>query len=168
MPRSTGLPARPLEDRLVGGVCAALSRRYGIDPTLLRLAFLLLALANGLGLLLYGAAWLMLPVEGSRAGTPASVLRENLHRASGAFSSAGVRAQRAWGQSRSNAWPRPLDRRWIALALVAAGATSLLYSFGLFSWMTTPRLFGLALIAAGVGALITLNSSSDGGRRHMR
>ena len=47
--------------RLLGGVAAALGSHLGISRWLVRLAFLALAPFGGLGLLLYGAFWLVLP-----------------------------------------------------------------------------------------------------------
>ena len=49
------------DDRWLGGVAAGLAQRLGIDPALIRSAFLLLTLAGGLGLILYGLAWILLP-----------------------------------------------------------------------------------------------------------
>lgn len=48
-------------DRWAAGVCAALGRRLGLDPLVVRAAFLLLTLLGGIGLLLYGLGWALLP-----------------------------------------------------------------------------------------------------------
>ncbi|MDD7938611.1 PspC domain-containing protein [Actinomycetospora lutea] len=53
-------PARLKEDRKIGGVCAAIARRYAIDPTLVRVAFVVSAF-YGFGLLVYLAGMLVLP-----------------------------------------------------------------------------------------------------------
>ena len=44
-------------DRVLAGVCGGLAGRLGVDPTLVRLVFALLALAGGAGILLYLALW---------------------------------------------------------------------------------------------------------------
>jgi signal transduction histidine kinase len=44
-------------DRVVAGVCGGLAARLGVDATLVRLVFALLALAGGAGILLYFALW---------------------------------------------------------------------------------------------------------------
>jgi phage shock protein C len=50
---------------MIAGVCGGLGRYLGIDSTLVRLFFLLLALAgNGLGLLVYFLLWFIMPLEG--------------------------------------------------------------------------------------------------------
>jgi signal transduction histidine kinase len=44
-------------DRVVAGVCGGVADALGVDPTLVRLVFALLALAGGAGILLYFALW---------------------------------------------------------------------------------------------------------------
>jgi phage shock protein C len=55
---------RSRDDRVIGGVCGGLGRYFGIDPVILRIAFVLLLLAGGAGLLLYVIAWIAIPEEG--------------------------------------------------------------------------------------------------------
>jgi signal transduction histidine kinase len=53
---------------MVGGVCAALARRFRIDPALVRVGFVILALAGvGVGLAVYVLSWLFIPLEGERS-----------------------------------------------------------------------------------------------------
>jgi signal transduction histidine kinase len=57
-------PAPLRRDRahgVVGGVCAGLGRRLGIDPLILRIGFVVAAGAGGLGVILYALAWALLP-----------------------------------------------------------------------------------------------------------
>ena len=51
------------DGRLVAGVCVGLAAYFGIDPTLVRLAFVFLTVFGGLGVLLYLGAWLVIPDE---------------------------------------------------------------------------------------------------------
>jgi signal transduction histidine kinase len=50
----------------VGGVCAGIARRYGIDPALVRLAFVVATAAGGFGIALYALAWLVMPAGEAR------------------------------------------------------------------------------------------------------
>jgi phage shock protein PspC (stress-responsive transcriptional regulator) len=54
---------RPADDRVVAGVCSGLARYFGLDPLVYRVAFAALVLLGGSGLLLYAAAWLVIPDE---------------------------------------------------------------------------------------------------------
>jgi phage shock protein PspC (stress-responsive transcriptional regulator) len=52
------------QGRIVAGVCAGLGAYFGIDVNLVRLAFGVLTVFYGFGILLYLIAWLILPEEG--------------------------------------------------------------------------------------------------------
>jgi phage shock protein C len=59
---------RPREERLLGGVCAGLGRRFGIGPWMARLLFvLLLMVIPGSQLLIYPVLWILMPAEESLA-----------------------------------------------------------------------------------------------------
>lgn len=52
---------RRSEDGWLGGVCAGLAARLGLDPLVIRALFAVLGLALGIGVLIYLAAWLLVP-----------------------------------------------------------------------------------------------------------
>jgi phage shock protein PspC (stress-responsive transcriptional regulator) len=55
---------RPQEDRLLGGVCTGLGRRFGIAPWTARLLFvLLLMVVPGSQILIYPVLWILMPSE---------------------------------------------------------------------------------------------------------
>jgi phage shock protein PspC (stress-responsive transcriptional regulator) len=54
---------RSEEDKVLGGVCGGIAEKYELDPSLVRLATLLIVLTAGIGLPLYLAAWLIVPPE---------------------------------------------------------------------------------------------------------
>jgi phage shock protein C len=54
---------RSQSDRMFGGVCGGLADYWGLDPTLVRLAFVLLALAKGFGLVVYLLLLFLMPLE---------------------------------------------------------------------------------------------------------
>ncbi len=49
-------------DKMVGGVCSGLANFFGMDPTVIRLAFVLLTLLGGHGILIYLVLWLIVPL----------------------------------------------------------------------------------------------------------
>lgn len=64
----TSQPAPPLrpgtflrapDNRIIAGVAGGLGRRIGVDPFAIRIALVILTLAGGAGLVLYGVAWLL-------------------------------------------------------------------------------------------------------------
>ncbi|MDP9799244.1 phage shock protein PspC (stress-responsive transcriptional regulator) [Catenuloplanes nepalensis] len=67
-PRLFGL-VRPQHGRYVAGVCAGIGRATNTDPVLWRVLLAVLAVFGGTGLLVYLAAWLIIPAEGD-TGSP--------------------------------------------------------------------------------------------------
>lgn len=58
-PRAT----RPTRGRVVSGVSIGLARHLGIPTWLVRVAFVILAFAGGIGVVLYAAFWAVLPLQ---------------------------------------------------------------------------------------------------------
>jgi phage shock protein C len=55
---------RPSRDRVLGGVCAGLGRRFGLGPWTARLLFvLLLMVLPGSQILVYPVLWILMPSE---------------------------------------------------------------------------------------------------------
>ncbi len=58
---------RSRSDRIVAGVSAGLGRYFDIDPTLVRVAFVLLGFVSGIGVVTYVLLALLMPREGDSA-----------------------------------------------------------------------------------------------------
>lgn len=54
---------RSRRDRILGGVAGGVAAYLGVDPVLVRLAFVALTLAAGFGVMLYIVAWIIIPQE---------------------------------------------------------------------------------------------------------
>ena len=54
---------RSRDERMIGGVCGGLGEFFGIDPTLIRLLFVLLTIFGGSGVLVYLVMLLIVPEE---------------------------------------------------------------------------------------------------------
>lgn len=57
------------DDKKIGGVCGGIAEYFNIDPTIVRLLWILLTLANGVGILLYLIALFVIP-ESPYSGEP--------------------------------------------------------------------------------------------------
>ncbi len=75
-PRRVGPLRRSHEDRLLGGVAGGVAGRVGLDPTVVRIAFVLAALASGFGVTCYVLAWLLLPTEGEHSSIASRALHD--------------------------------------------------------------------------------------------
>jgi phage shock protein C len=55
---------RPLDDRIVAGVCSGIGRYLGVDPVLVRVAFAVFTVLTwGTALLAYPIIWFLMPEE---------------------------------------------------------------------------------------------------------
>jgi phage shock protein C len=52
---------RSKENKVIGGVCGGIGDYFDLDPVWVRLVFVLLIFAEGIGLLAYLIAWIMIP-----------------------------------------------------------------------------------------------------------
>jgi signal transduction histidine kinase/phage shock protein PspC (stress-responsive transcriptional regulator) len=53
--------ARPVEGRMVAGVAAGVADVFGLDANVVRCGFVVLAIASGLGVIVYAGAWMLMP-----------------------------------------------------------------------------------------------------------
>lgn len=55
---------RSKDDRLIGGVCAGAAKYLNIDPVIVRVVIAVLTIVGFSGVIIYAAAWFLLPAEG--------------------------------------------------------------------------------------------------------
>lgn len=157
--------SRPEQGRVLGGVCAALAQRWAIDVQLLRLAFVLLALASGLGILIYLALWLVWPSESGGPGKLWAVIRGNASELRATSSSSVSDLFAAWTRSGQADSPWPRSRRWLGIGLVAAGVWLFLGGVGMFAWLGPGASFGLFAVLVGLALIKSVSSRVEEGRR---
>jgi phage shock protein C len=127
---------RSSANRVIGGVCGGLGQYLGIDPMLVRLAFVVLALVNGLGVLLYFIIWLLVPGKTDSELSGEDVMRANLEDMS-------AQARRVGGSLHTSQ-----GAAIIGLVLVVAGAMFLLKQF--IPGLSPHLLWPVLLIGLGV------------------
>lgn len=54
---------RSKKDRKLSGVCGGLGEYIGVDPNVVRVLFIVLAVLGGAGLIIYLAMWIIVPQE---------------------------------------------------------------------------------------------------------
>ncbi len=54
---------RPLNGRVIAGVCAGLARRFNLSPALVRILFVLSVFLPGPQVVIYIALWILMPSE---------------------------------------------------------------------------------------------------------
>ena len=58
---------RATDDTVISGLCGGLGRQFGIDPLVFRIAFVVMSLAGGTGILLYLVGWALVPDDQGKA-----------------------------------------------------------------------------------------------------
>ena len=121
---------RSRRDRMIAGVAGGLGEYLGIDPVIVRIIFILLALATGTGVLLYVILWVVMPEAPAEmtADGPAPVTYHRMDPRERGLLVGGV--------------------------LIALGVIFLLKELNLWWWLQLWRLWPLLLVGAGVLLLI--------------
>ena len=72
-------PAKPLRrvrrNKMIAGVCAGFAEHFGLDLSLVRVIWLLVALFGGGGVIAYVACWIVVPYGDAEAAAPVAVAR---------------------------------------------------------------------------------------------
>lgn len=165
---------RSRDNRMLFGVCGGLAEYLQIDPTLVRLAFIVLTPVSGIGVLAYVVLTIIVPLSDSPAKSPSEVMRENTQEIASTASKIGEDLRTTFGGREGEtaiitgrlgleAWPesrqRTQERRQLAgLILMALGALALLSNLRLLWWLDWSVLWPATLIL--IGALILLGRRS--------
>jgi phage shock protein C len=146
---------RDTEHAVLGGVAAGLGDYFEIDPLLVRLGFVFLVFANGLGLLFYVVCWLLVPPGSADAltGTGEAPGRKIVD---------GVReaGEQMAGSLRDASHRAGGARTIVGLLLIGLGTLLLAEELDLFRWVYWPRwasldtLWPVAIIALGVSVIL--------------
>lgn len=65
---------RSQTEKMIAGVCGGLGEYLNLDPTIVRLIFVLLFFLGGHGILVYLVLWLVMPLEAQKAAPPAEII----------------------------------------------------------------------------------------------
>ena len=132
---------RSRRDVILGGVCSGLADYFGIDTAIIRVLFVLFAVAGGPGFLVYLVLWVVIPHEDKASSGPLFEGDELGNRA------------RAMGEEFSQAVRQPDQRalRYLGIGLLLGGLWLFLQTLNLpwLAWMNTNLLWPFALIIIG-------------------
>jgi phage shock protein C len=137
---------------MIAGVCAGLGLYLRIDPTLVRIFFILLAFAgNGIGALIYLLLWIILPLEDQKRDVTFSDTVQN-------SSQEIAEHARQMGQELRDMVRQPDPRAGVVIgaALILIGAFYLLQNLNLpwLNWFNFDVLWPVLLIIGGIALLL--------------
>lgn len=64
-------------DKMLGGVCGGIGEYFEIDPTIVRLLFVLITLSGGAGIFAYLILWIVVPTQSSVLMSSDEVIDQN-------------------------------------------------------------------------------------------
>jgi phage shock protein C len=62
---------RSRDEKMIGGVCGGLAEYFSVDPTFVRLIWVVITLVGGAGVLLYLVLWVITPLSPPPPAAPA-------------------------------------------------------------------------------------------------
>jgi phage shock protein PspC (stress-responsive transcriptional regulator) len=153
---------RSRRERVLFGVCGGLGEYFEIDPVLIRVAFVLISLAGGAGILAYLILAVVLPEEGALAEPGQAGLRRNVEslRTNAGEIAGDLRAgfQGNSGVSVDEAGERPASAgrspQLIGLLLIGLGLLFLANTFGWFGWWSWRQFWPVVLIVLGLAIFL--------------
>jgi len=175
---TTGGVLRRGSDRIIGGVCSGLAAYFGVDPLLVRVVFVILALVPpSIGILLYLVLWfLMEPPQGTPPSTSRSAsdrlrsmgddIRQDFRGGFSRSQEGGTHPDPTphpdpppqGGREKFGRWGPPYGNRppglWFGIILIVLGAYFLLTNLGIFSNVHWEIVWPVILIALGVLLLL--------------
>lgn len=149
---------RSRTDRMIWGVCGGLAKYFAIDPVIVRLIFILLVFAGGLGIIAYIILAIVVPAEGTKAAEPREAVKENVEemRQTAVQLGSDLRTTFAGeGKPEEEAQIHRRRRTALGIILIVVGALFLIATFNIFWWFQWSRFWPLILIAIGIFLIIS-------------
>lgn len=131
---------RSENEQMIAGVCGGLAQYLGVDPVLVRLAFLLLIPAGGIGVPLYFILMIIMPSESDVDMSQSEIVEKNIEGLGDTISSSVERGRQ-----------HPNGPAIAAALLIIMGIYFLLENFG---WISGSIIWPLALILLGIFLLV--------------
>jgi phage shock protein C len=128
---------RSKENKVLAGVCGGIAEYFNIDPVWVRLIAVLLTFADGIGIMMYLIAWILIPVNPDQKDTPKTEAERVAARISD-------RVERRNDMSDS----QPKGRILIGAIIILIGLGFLFKN--LFWWFKFEYVLPLAVIAIGL------------------
>lgn len=154
---------RSRTDRLIAGICGGLGQYFGVDPTLIRLFFVVATLlTGGIFLLVYLVTWIVAPEEpfGLAENKATEMGFTGSSDPGAADPSAPSDAPHSAFVGASHVGDLPSyeqihrRRQWAGWALIVLGVVVLLANLNLLSWLNLRVTWPIFLILAGVLILL--------------
>lgn len=133
---SSGRLYRSETNRVIAGVCGGLGEYFNIDPTIIRIIFILITIFGGSGILIYIILWLVIPSESNPKKLSEENIRENAR------------------EMKEKVAKFAPSRPWWGFFIVIIGVFFLLNSYGYLDLSEIGKLWPIILIIFGIFILL--------------
>ena len=153
----SGTLYRSRADKILFGVCGGLAKYFDLDASLFRVLFVLLSLANGLGIIVYLAMAILVPLE---PGEPAMVNRNEKIKEFAA--EVGQKTRALAEEMNINHGKKIKSRNAIGIVIIVIGVILLLKQVAPFmiDWINWRLIWPVLIILLGV-YLVFMKSKSN-------
>lgn len=135
---------------MILGVCGGIAEYFKVDPVIVRLAFVVLILLDGVGIWLYIILAIIMP-EAEQADLPQKdIIEKNIE---GMTEQVKGAIERMDDEDEKPAQKKSENTTWLGVILILLGAYFLLNGFHLLSWVRSDLFWALLLILIGIGLL---------------
>jgi phage shock protein C len=137
---------RSRTDSMIGGVCGGLAEYLEVDPTIVRLAFVLLGLWSGMGIAAYLILWVIIPYPDTGKASTSEVIREGAAEIRDSARKVAESTGQAFQQSQ-----KPAANVVIGIILVVLGIVFLARNLNVswLRWLNAGTLMPIILIILG-------------------
>lgn len=145
---------RSRRERMVFGVCGGLADYFNVDPAIVRIVFVLLALIppHGIGLIAYIVLAIVVPEEGTQYNQPSEVVKQNLDNMGRSAGQLGEELRATFADERDTRTGER-NRNLAGLILIVLGALFLLGNLGPIWWFNLGFLWPLIMVAIGLALI---------------
>ena len=135
---------RSKKDRIIAGVCGGLAKYFGVDPTLIRLIFIVGVFLKGITVLIYLVLAIIMPEEGAEeSGENVKTEEEGLRE-----------PEISEGLSETRKELPETRKKLLAYSLILIGVLFFVKDMIPF-WISDSQLFAVILILIGIGLLVS-------------
>lgn len=145
-PKFQGL-YRSEANKVIAGVAGGLGEYFNIDPTIIRILFILLTVFGGSGFIIYIVLWLIIPSKSGASGNSSDTIRSNIEEMKSKTRSFAQSLNKPEGSKENSKF-------WWAILIIIVGFFFLLNNFGLLEPLELDKFWPLILIIFGLAIIL--------------
>ena len=134
-------------NKVIAGVAGGLGEYFNIDPTIIRIIFILLTIFGGSGLIIYVVLWLIIPSKSQTVEHPQDTIRSNIEdmKSTTKTFAHSIRNPGAGGDN---------SKFWWAIIIIFLGFFFLMNNYGLLEPLDLEKLWPIVLIIFGLAIIL--------------